>query len=90
MFSIRPLSASPNRKGFSRTDMLTVGLMTMVLAGISLPLFHSATKSAPKQGIGPAMTAPNVTTQTTFAANFTPGVSPLSEGANAMKISPVR
>jgi hypothetical protein len=90
MFSIRPLSASPNLKGFSRTDMLTVGLMMMVLTGISLPLFHSATKSAPKQGTGLVITAPGVATKTTFATNFTPSVSPLSVVANAAKISPVR
>ena len=54
MFSTQPLSGVPNRKGFSLIDVLTVGLMLIVLAAISMPLFHSAARSAPKQVTGPA------------------------------------
>jgi hypothetical protein len=47
VFSIRPIStASSDRKIFSPADLIIIGLVLVILMGISLPLFHSAPKSA--------------------------------------------
>ncbi len=49
MSPIRSLSASQSRAGFSRIDLLTVGLMLLIILAISLPCFYSAGKGVQKQ-----------------------------------------
>ena len=49
MSPIQTIPVSGSRQGFSLTDLLTIGLMLMILMAISLPLFHSAGNGVEKQ-----------------------------------------
>ena len=53
MSPIRSLSVSQSRAGFSRIDLLTVGLMLLIILAISLPRFYSAEKDIQKQASRP-------------------------------------
>ena len=49
MSPIQTIPVPGSRQGFSLTDLLTIGLMLMILMAVSLPLFHSAGNSAGKR-----------------------------------------
>ena len=88
MFPPPTVSTVPTRKSLSRTDLLALALILMILMVIDLPIYRSILENQRKRVSNPAATAHKVpmetaSTKTRFTNRLKPGVPSLTKSSGA-------